>query len=185
MTPPRLLDGELLAQFESAVRAKGINLDTLTPGLTDIEIDRIVEPWGLQLPEEVRTWWRWHNGGPVGTSVYLLPHRAMLNLKEAIGSHVHHVELGRAEYADPKGGIQPVDWTPEIFVQCVTSGDVPAPVYVVHEPAAPSRLALASLGELVLTWIDYIERGVYASNPEGGWHDIQDYPADVLALGVR
>jgi len=184
MKTPRLLDSDLLAQFESALRAEGIDVDGLSPGLTDAEIDQIVEPWGLQLPDEVRAWWRWHNGGPPRKLLYLLPRRVMLDLPQAIELHVHDVRSGRSEYADPKGGVQPVDWSPAVFVPCGESGHVPAPVYVVHDPAAPSQLALPSFGELVLTWLDLIQRGAYASREGGGWNEAQTYPADVLALGV-
>ena len=58
------------------------------------------------------------------------------------------------------------------------------PVYVKHDPAAPAKCVLASFGELVLTWRDLIEQGVYATRPEGGWSETQEYPPDVLALGV-
>ena len=127
MTPPRLLDADLLAEFEAALRAKGIDTDAMAPGLTDTQIDQIIEPWELQLPEEVRAWWRWRNGGPLGHSVYVLPHRVMPNLKEAIWSHVYDVESGREDYADPKGAVQPIDREPVVFVQCVASGNMPAP----------------------------------------------------------
>lgn len=181
---PRLLDAELLGRFESALRDCDVDVDDLTPGLTNAEIDRIVEPWGLQLPNEVRAWWRWRNGTAREKPVYLLPHRMMLNLSEAIWPHVDAVKLGRQEYADPEGAVQPVDWDPAIFVQCTASGNAPAPVYVVHDPAAPSRLVLASFGELVLTWIDLIERGIYARQPEGGWSDEQHYPDEIVELGL-
>jgi len=71
-------------------------------------------------------------------------------------------------------------------VECRDSGDGPAPVYSQNDPAGDDpRLVLPSFGELVLTWIDYIERGIYATKPGGGWHDFQNYPSDVLQLGVR
>lgn len=184
MTAPRLLDADLLADFEAGLRAKGIDADALSPGLTDAEIDQIIEPWDLKLPDEVRVWWRWRNGGPPGNSLYLLPRRVMLDLEAAIQPHVQDVKSGRTEYADPKGAVQPVDWSPTVLVQCVSRGNVPAPIYAVHDPAAPAELVRASFGELVLTWLDLIERAVYATRPEGGRSDAQEYPPDVLALGV-
>jgi len=184
MTAPRLLDAELLAQFESALRAAGVDVDRLTPGLTDAGIDAIVEPWGLQLPEEVRTWWRWHNGASPREYFPLLPHRQMLDLNEAVDRYAFVVRAGREAHIDPKGGIEPITESPAIFVQCLETGDVPAPVYVVDEPAAPSRLVLPSFGELVVNWMDFIDRGIYATRPEGGWSEEQHFPPDVLALGV-
>jgi len=184
MTVPRLLDAELLGQFESALRTAGVEVDRLAPGLTDEEIDAVAEPLGLEFPEEVRVWWRWHNGAPPRESIYLLPQRVMLRLKEAVGSYAYDVETGRAAYADPPGGIQPVSELPAIFVQCLASGNVPAPVYLVGDWAAPSRLVLPSFGELVVNWMDFIDRGIYATRPEGGWREEQNYPPDVLARGV-
>ena len=32
------------------------------PGLSDQEIDDLLAPTGFELPEEMRIWWRWHNG---------------------------------------------------------------------------------------------------------------------------
>src|SRR6476619_7474767 len=32
------------------------------PGLLDDELDEIMRPTGVQLPEELLEWWRWHNG---------------------------------------------------------------------------------------------------------------------------
>lgn len=53
---------DLLERFASALRARGIPVDDLMPGLGDDEIDEITGPVGLELPEEVRAWWRWHDG---------------------------------------------------------------------------------------------------------------------------
>jgi cell wall assembly regulator SMI1 len=34
----------------------------LAPGLSDAEMDALVQPAGLAVPREARTWWGWHNG---------------------------------------------------------------------------------------------------------------------------
>jgi hypothetical protein len=57
---------------------------------------------------------------------------------------------------------------------CMTSG--PAAINT------PTRGA--AFGELVHTWLGFPDRGVYLSRPEGGWSDAQEYPPDVVSLGV-
>jgi hypothetical protein len=48
------------------------------------------------------------------------------------------------------------------------------------------RAGLPSFGELVLTWIDYVEQGVYAIEPEdlGAGMRSRTIRPDLLALGV-
>ena len=61
---PKILDNELLNNLEQRWRAaqSPVMVRLLQPGLKDDEIDRLSEPLGFPLPEEVRTWYRWHNG---------------------------------------------------------------------------------------------------------------------------
>ncbi len=173
----------MLARLEAELRAKAIPfIETMAPGLTDAEIDEIIEPAHLIMPEEVRAWWRWHNGpGPDAPrdAGWLLPYRDARSLKACVDLYLY---VGRDDRL-----IEPLGELPVIYVECRGSGDVPAPIYSQNDYAGDDpRQVLPSYGELVLTWIDYLERGVYATKPEGGgWHDIQDYPPEVLRLGVR
>src|SRR5690349_21213186 len=60
---PTLLDDDLLDQFEATLRSHRIGiLEAWAPGLTDEQIDAAIAGTDLQLPDEVRTWWRRHNG---------------------------------------------------------------------------------------------------------------------------
>jgi hypothetical protein len=182
-----LLDAELLERFESSLRAAGIPaVDGLMAGLTDWQIDEIVGPVGLQLPEEVRAWWRWRNGGPPRHYTPLLPFRQMTSLQIAVAEYTARLRPEAGFYGDPERCLQPVSELPAVFVQCVGSGDIPASIYTVNDWADAPKLVLASFGELVLTWIEYIERGIYAVGADGpwGWHDTQNYPPDVRALGI-
>ncbi len=57
-----------LAELEQVWEQRDIPIrHHLQPGLTDVEIEQIMAPTGLTLPEEARAWWRWHNGVPDGT----------------------------------------------------------------------------------------------------------------------
>lgn len=47
------------------------------------------------------------------------------------------------------------------------------------------NLALGSFGELIETWIEYINRGVLRTNPDGTWVcDHETIPRDIVDLGV-
>ena len=59
MSAPALLDQALLDQFDARLRALGAAIvDAWAPGLTDDQIDALVCPIGIDLPEEARVWWR-------------------------------------------------------------------------------------------------------------------------------
>ena len=180
MSGPRLLDGALLDDFESLLQARGIRTDALAPGLADHEIDEIVGPLELELPEELRAWWRWHNGGPVE----LLPARAMYSLQHAVAQYAQGIRPDAGYHGDPERALRPVSEKAVILIRCAGSGRIPAPVYSLHDWTSDARLALPSFGELVHTWMGYVEQGIYAARSPDGWSDEQDFPPEVRALGV-
>jgi hypothetical protein len=64
----RYLDTELLAEFEAVLGELRVPITRVwRPGLDDASIDALLEPLGIQLPEEARRWWRWRNGVVPGT----------------------------------------------------------------------------------------------------------------------
>lgn len=175
---PTLLDSDLLERFASVLRERGIPVDALLPGLTDAQIDELTEPTGLQLPEEMRVWWRWRDGEPPRTYIPILPAREPVSLQEAITDYTNRLDSGLLE---PERSLCPIIERPIVFVQCPGNGPIAAPVYRSWDWPDPPTLVLR---ELVLTWIAYIESGVCATKPEGGWAHIQNYSDDVLELGV-
>lgn len=65
---PRLLSHELLDGLVAALRAQGAPVvSNLSPGLSNSQMEPIVEGSGLSLPEEARTWWGYCNGAQAGT----------------------------------------------------------------------------------------------------------------------
>lgn len=178
---PALLNSDHLERFASLLRARGIPVDDLQPGLTDAQIDEITGPVNLELPDEMRAWWRWRNGEPARTYIPILPAREPLSLQEAVDSYINRVDSGLIE---PARSLCPVIERPLIFVQCTGAGAIAAPVYRSHDYPDPPELVLPSFGELVLTWISYIEN-VYSVDPDGGWASRQTYPTEVLDLGVQ
>lgn len=183
---PRLLDQDLLDRFEAVFTANRIGIvHAWAPGLTDAEIDEIIAGTDLQLPEEVRTWWRWHNGlvtrdVPVD-QLHIVPSgRELVSLQDAVLS-----------YQERRGNDQLlliVNENPQIQVACRQSGDVAAPVYWDRYSNFNPEVAAPSMGELILVWLNYLERGVYAVSPDGGWAADQplivDPPDDVLDRGL-
>lgn len=180
-SPPRLLNADILGQFEALLRTKRIGIvDAWAPGLTDAQIDEITGPTDLQLPEEARAWWRWHNGTTSGHDAwdeFIAPGRDLWPLEIAVRDYDY---IGRRDQL-----LQPVGDKPYIYVACRQAGDVPAPIYYDRYDDFQPDIALPSFGELVLTWIKYIETGIYATNPSGGWAPRPlAPPGDVLDRGV-
>ena len=187
MAEPRLLTGAVLSRFECALRDLGICVDHLRPGLTDDEIDALAKPGGFVLPDEVRRWWRWHNGYPSdgARDSLLLPTRAMLSLEESMACRL--AVPGLADQNVP--GLLPIAGPPYYILQCSQSGPVASVVWIVLDWASGIERTAPSLGELVATWTDHLERGIWLPDTHGGWAEIQPaleigLPADVETHGV-
>ena len=57
-----ILDTRCWTASEDRLRSGGaLIVDALAPGLTDAQIDELLHPAGVDLPEEARVWWRWHD----------------------------------------------------------------------------------------------------------------------------
>ncbi|MEY2515755.1 MAG: hypothetical protein QOJ89_3113 [bacterium] len=189
MSSARVLDEEILERFEAALRCVGAAIvDAWAPGLRDDEIDALVQPLGIALPEEARVWWRWHDGlrpGRGPQSWDLLPGRSLLSLEDALDLFVPEREH-MADDGFPDMLLTPVTRHPIILFGCDGAPDAPVPVYVMDDwsDEAP-RLALPSIGELVLTWTSYIDTGIVTTGPDGDWlYDDKALSQEVQELGV-
>lgn len=184
---PRLLDDDLLDEFEAVLAAHRIGIiEAWAPGLTDEEIDETIATTDLQLPDEVRTWWRRHNG--------LVSHDVPVDQIHLVPSNREPMSLGNAvacyQQRDGEGQLLLiVNGRPEIQLACRQRGKVPTPVYWDrYDDFVRPQIAAPSLGELILVWMSYIERGVYAVDPDGGWTTDQpllvEPPDDVIERGL-
>jgi hypothetical protein len=182
-----LLDDDLLDQFEATLRTHRIGiLEAWAPGLTDEQIDAAIAGTDLQLPDEVRTWWRRHDG--------LVSHRVPVDQIDLLPSNREPMSLQNAVAAyQQRGGddqrLLIVNGRPEILVACRERGEDPAPVYWDrYDDFVSPAIAAPSLGALILVWMEYIDRGVYAVSPHGGWADDQpllvEPPEDVVKRGL-
>ena len=189
MSAPAVLDQALLDQFDARLRALGAGIvDGWAPGLTDDQIDALVRPIGIDLPEEARVWWRWHNGVRPGTppeSWDIMPGRSHYPLKECLDLYVEGRDWTR-DAGFPEVLLDPVGRHPILFFQCAGERDAPVPVYVMDDWSAEDpRLALPSIGELVRTWISYIDLGLATTNADGSWRlEPHRIPKEVLEFGV-
>jgi hypothetical protein len=185
----QLLDRKLLDEFEARLRALGAGIvDGWAPGLTDDQIDALVRPIGIDLPEEARVWWRWHNGVQPGSNCEtwdIMPDRSLSTLEESLDLYVERRDWAR-DAGFPEILLSPDSAFPIILFQCAGERHAPVPVYVLEDWAAEApRLALPSIGELVRTWISYIDLGLATTDADGSWRrDRHRYPQEILDLGV-
>jgi hypothetical protein len=181
-------DLHLAERFEAVLSSVNAAITRAwAPGLSDEQIDAAVAPFGLDLPEEARAWWRWHNGVRPevrGPDWDLVPSRPLLDL----ATSVEECADGQPYMNGPDGSfelLRPVADRPYISFDCSGDHRAPVPVYT-SDHAAPQRLALPSIGELVLVWIDLIEQGIWTTNPDGIWTypPFEALPERVRQLGV-
>jgi hypothetical protein len=186
---PIFLDHELLNSFEARLREKGVPIvEAWAPGLTDPQIDALLQPLDIDLPDEARVWWRWHNGFLFDSpqrSRQITPFRWLTALETAADEYACMRDPMR-DAGDPEGLLAPVGEQPSIYFHCAGAKDAPVPVYSQNDYTDRPRLVLPSIGELVMTWISYVDRGVFATNPDGTWivRSEKPYPPDVQELGV-
>jgi hypothetical protein len=182
-----VLNSDILADFERALRSVDAAITRAwQPGLDDDQIDALVQPLGLDLPDEARTWWRWHDGCPTGThpaEAELTPRRPLFDLVLTLDDF----ESFRGATLQLEGSdarLQPVGDQPWIFFACDGPRDAPVPIYVGGHGEG-HRLALPSIGELVLTWTRLIDEGGYTTDADGLWEwDFEKIPEDIRRIGV-
>lgn len=184
MSQVQLLTAEILGEFEGLLRTKAVDVDALAPGLTNMQISDLAKSAGLDLPEEVTTWWRWRNGTRPGQALEMLPGRGMISLEHALASYAQNINPDLGYFGDPPRALRPVNEKAIILVQCSGGRHTAAPVFSLYDWTSPPRCVLPSFGELVLTWMKYINDGVYSADPVAGWSEHQRYPDEVLEVGL-
>jgi cell wall assembly regulator SMI1 len=165
----RTLDQSLLERLEASWRKEGAEIaDALAPGLTESEIDGLVEPLGLRLPKEARLWWGWHNGVTVETARGwdIGPDIGFFSLAQAVAELDEYPLSGGNELAPPTW--LPLAYAPGGYLALDSAGPDLAPVQRVD--IETGFLAGAeSMGDLVALWIETIEAGAWSWNPAGYW----------------
>lgn len=183
----RLLDKELLADFERALESVGARITRFwAPGISDQEMDRLSAPVDIDLPEEARVWWRWHNGFVPSASPLdrdLTPRRPLLDLEMSIEEYAA-VRAEMREIYGAEARLRPVADEPWIYFDCAGAREDPVPIYVSGH-AEDHRLALPSIGELVAAWTGLIDRGSFTTDDDGLWQwDFEKIPPEVARLWI-
>lgn len=188
---PALL-AELLASYESRLKALGIPLDDwLAPGLPEKAVRTELGRVGLVAPDELVVWFGWHNGRspnvPREVSVHALPDFPPLSLSEAVNGYVRDVlhfeapsvlpgqDPVRDEYFQfgvTQGWMRLIDSVYGCAIECV---DSPAQVPRLRSAnedffdSAPEGFYQAvSLCTLVSWWLESIDSGAFVWDAAGG-----------------
>jgi hypothetical protein len=142
--------------------------ETLVPGLSDAEIDAVLEPVGVELPEEARVWWRWRNGTDpdAGDAETLFGDRHYLSLQD----NLDYYEALNAIWEDEGYSklLQPVDQKPYIIFDCRGPRDAPVPVLWSEDIEEPEPWT-PSIGSLILRWIEVLRSGHITIGADGIW----------------
>ncbi len=160
----------MLERFDGQLRALGAPIvDAWAPGLGDEEIDAILLPLHIDLPEEARVWWRWHNGTreDTSTSARHLWHRWPCSLQAAAEDYASGREAMKHLWGLEQLLCPAVEKV-MIYFHCAGPHDEPAPIYTQNDIEAP-REVLPSIGDLVLAWLELIDQGVWTVAPDGIW----------------
>ena len=180
------LDLELLARFDAALWALGAPIvNAWAPGLSDEEIDALLLPLGIDLPEEARVWWRWHNGTREDASIIArhLWWRVPLSLRDAAEDHATGGQLIKEVWGVEKLLCPAVD-KPMIYFCCAGLREEPVPIYTQNDIETPSEV-LPSIGELVLAWLELIDQGVWTIASDGSWTTHPEkIPDSVIEMGI-
>ncbi len=147
------LTAEQLERLKASWRRAGAPIvDHLEPGLTRDAIDAAFAPYeDLEPPEELYTWWGWHNGA---AGHMLGGDREFLSLEAAL-----------AFYEDIQPGVPSVllpvtTDRPWFHIECLQYSSQTGRI-VGFDVGEPLEIWLPSLGELVETWIGFIEQGIW------------------------
>jgi hypothetical protein len=175
---PKILDNELIAELERRWRAQSpALLERLKPGLDDAEIDEFSRPLGYRLPEEVRRWYRWNNGSAGQMIIFW---RAFNSLSDDVA---RTLEFEEDDENWPKGWLKVMDDKPYVIFDCRGPVDAPAPVWhfdYSFDLDRPTRPVFDSIGDMVLFWIDLIERRLMSWDAEGELHLQEPIPPEAL-----
>ena len=160
-----------MGAFESSLRAVGAPIvERWAPGLDDAAIDELVVPLHLQLPDEARVWWRWHNGtmpDTPGRERCIMPGRDLLSLQAALHGAPDNWAVFPELWGIDKQLLQLVSEQPRIWIDASGAGHRPTAIYTQNDGTEPPKLALTSMGALIKIWTQLIDDGVVIATASG------------------
>lgn len=186
-----VLDDELLADFEVRLRRIGAAVvEHWAPGLDDRRIDELLAPLGIDLPEEARVWWRWHNGtlpNAPPTATEIIPSREQAPLEGAVSmAATAGLMVETFDIPELAKLLHLVSRKPIIYVDCNGPREAPAPIFSQNDEPECPVLALSSIGELITIWSRLIDDGVFATTSDGQWQrlDPDRIPPELRSRGI-
>jgi cell wall assembly regulator SMI1 len=190
---PRPLTPDALVELEHALVAAGAPVVAhFRRAATDADLAQVVAVIGRELPEEVRVWWRWHDGAAADTRYAqeraIGPSLEHLSCLRAIDNHRRSMRIARTMAANPadQRSDDPSYWWDRAWLPLLQSSsgalvagdcsDPSAPNMPIHvidyrnhmggEWATPT---LPSLGALVNWWMEALTQRVWGYDPTRGW----------------
>ena len=174
------LDADLLAQLERQLRDRGAAVvDALAPGLPDDQIDELLLPIGIDLPDEARCWWHWQNGtrrGANGT----LGLRDLLDL-DTVCENYERSRGGWVEAFGLDGLLQGLGWTPHLYFDCSGARQDTVPVFGQSDFETPEMI-VGSMGDLVNIWLEMLDTGIWRVKHDGQMEVDRDHVPPTLQL---
>lgn len=175
----------------------------LNPGLSDHEIDLLCQKVGIDLPDEPRTWWKWHNGasyavGDIDSSDLLSagPGNMLLPLELAIEDCLERRSLASELKPENPEYWWKQSWLPftkeEYAFECGVPRGEPSPIRdtdPMSDPYNPGQPVTGSFAEMVDAWILALTEGIWFWDPnlgrEGAWNqDTLNVPPAMMKLGL-
>lgn len=152
-------DHRTLGAFEAALRRAGAPVvDCMEPGLTLDQARALTGPFeGISLPQELLTWFGWHNGAREQAD--LSPKRMYLSLQEVLEDYEMFRSIG--EDGPEHRSLLPItNASPSLFVECVPESPTIGRIFI-QDFAERPRLKLGSVGELIEIRTAYLDNGVW------------------------
>lgn len=177
-----------LARYEAALHTLGAPVvANLRPGISSTEIRELESRFGVELPDEVRTIWEWHNGveGARGAKVTdaarkLVPHRAFGDLAWSLEfAHEFFSTVTAANPTSEYAGRQFVSLLIDNvgFVVNLTPGQ--SPLTYMNDPMswAMSDYPSMPIADRIDWWTWAVETYAWSLTDVGEWNvDADRYP---------
>jgi hypothetical protein len=182
---PILTEG-LLGELEQRWHAQQAPIVRyLQPGISEEEMAELVEPLGMTVPSEVRTWYRWRNGAVetgrgidremCGTGwAFFSLQRATQEARERRGLAL---DVANGDVAEAERILWSSAWLPlagnyhggVMFVDSRAQSDPPRTPVHYTEPQMGTQVPppAPSLGQVITWWIEAIDDGICEYDPVG------------------
>jgi hypothetical protein len=168
--------------------------EVLRPGATDEHIDTVASRLPFELPEEVRTWFRWHDGTMAEHADQfenqVAPIWNLISLEQAAAFYRHGQDNLTWAYQWPPHYFPLLHSDRLLVVDCSGALKDPAPIDVIdpefERPADPPEPILPSVTALVETFVTLVRRSAisYQRHRKLVWFANDQPPQGLWPLGL-